>query len=172
MSPSMLNSQLAMLWHHFTNHLVGLNVNIPVNMTEYFRLTDFWAALQIKDEIRNTVNTVMLDMRFSQWWLGSACCLAHTLTLKRLHIPLKHQWTSTDHMKSHPTRQYCFKMYLNGRIHNSTSNRECHTERLEPQHILKHQWTINLEEWEKEQADSHHSLVGYEAVYFLFVAYF
>jgi hypothetical protein len=37
----MFGAQLRMLWYSSTNWLAGLNVNIPVNMKEYFRLNDF-----------------------------------------------------------------------------------------------------------------------------------
>jgi hypothetical protein len=49
--PSMFNAQLTMLWYRSTNWLAGLYANIPVNTGEYFRLNDFWAALQKQNGI-------------------------------------------------------------------------------------------------------------------------
>jgi hypothetical protein len=37
-----------MLWYCSINWLAGLNLNIPVKKSEYFRLTDFWATLYIE----------------------------------------------------------------------------------------------------------------------------
>jgi hypothetical protein len=38
--------------HSSKNRLAGLNVNIPVNVNEYFRLTDFWAILYMERFVR------------------------------------------------------------------------------------------------------------------------
>jgi hypothetical protein len=40
-------AQLKTLRYRPTNLLAGLNLNIPVNTREYFRLTDFWVTLYI-----------------------------------------------------------------------------------------------------------------------------
>jgi hypothetical protein len=41
MRSSMFNAQLRVLFYFSTNRLADLNMNIPVNTREYFRLTDF-----------------------------------------------------------------------------------------------------------------------------------
>jgi hypothetical protein len=43
--PSMFNAQLTALWYRSTYWLAGLNLNVPVNSTVCFGLTDFWATL-------------------------------------------------------------------------------------------------------------------------------
>jgi hypothetical protein len=43
----MFNAQITALWYRCTNWEAGLNPSIPVNMREYFRLTDFWTTLYI-----------------------------------------------------------------------------------------------------------------------------
>jgi hypothetical protein len=45
MSSSVFNSQLDTMLYRSTNLLARLNLNIPVNTSKYFRLTDFWATL-------------------------------------------------------------------------------------------------------------------------------
>jgi hypothetical protein len=45
MRSPVFNAKLTTLWYRCTNWLVGLNLNIPVNARECFRLTDVWATL-------------------------------------------------------------------------------------------------------------------------------
>jgi hypothetical protein len=47
MRSSVFSAQLTTLWYRSTNRLAGLNLNIPVNTKECFRLTDFWDTLYL-----------------------------------------------------------------------------------------------------------------------------
>jgi hypothetical protein len=48
MRSSMFNTQFTTLWYRSANWLAGLNLNIPANKREGFRLTDFWATLYLR----------------------------------------------------------------------------------------------------------------------------
>jgi hypothetical protein len=57
------NEQLTMLWHHSTNQLAGLNMNIPINMRECFTITDFWATPYYISPNKSMLDNVGLVLR-------------------------------------------------------------------------------------------------------------
>jgi hypothetical protein len=53
MRSSIFNAQLTTLRYRSTDWLAGLNLNIPVNMRECFKLPDFWPTLYISWRMRH-----------------------------------------------------------------------------------------------------------------------
>jgi hypothetical protein len=78
---SMFNAKLTTLWHRSINWLVRWNPNVPVNMREYFRLTDFWVTLYIAYSRLSTVILVIVQtVHRKALWISHPQVLSHILT--------------------------------------------------------------------------------------------
>jgi hypothetical protein len=108
MRSSTFNAQLTALWCRSTNWLAGLNLNIPVNAKECWRLTDFWATMHtltpVEDYhiyvIHSKSKQNILESFRSDGWLGNILPQAASKTILHTEWCPVHIGRTTDLWKS------------------------------------------------------------------------